>query len=41
MIHLHNIYACVQVKWTHVRGHAGIYGNEQADKLATDGAKLR
>ena len=31
----------VQVKWTHVRGHAGIYGNEQADRLATDGAKLK
>ena len=29
------------VKIEHVRGHAGNYGNEQADKLANDGAMKR
>ena len=24
----------IDIKWTHVRGHVGIYGNEQADMLA-------
>ena len=28
----------VQVKWTHVKGHAGILGNERADRLAVAGA---
>eukprot|EP01012_Entosiphon_sulcatum_P021623 TRINITY_DN26477_c0_g1_i1.p1 TRINITY_DN26477_c0_g1~~TRINITY_DN26477_c0_g1_i1.p1 ORF type:complete len:231 (+),score=27.17 TRINITY_DN26477_c0_g1_i1:17-709(+) len=26
------------VKWVHVPGHSGVYGNEQADKLAVAGA---
>lgn len=26
------------VKWEHVRGHRGIKGNEEADKLARNGA---
>lgn len=28
----------IEVKWTHVRGHVGIEGNEQADQLARAGA---
>jgi len=28
----------IEVKWTHVRGHSGIEGNEAADKLAVAGA---
>ncbi|KAG0729845.1 Ribonuclease H1 [Chionoecetes opilio] len=28
------------VKWVHVKGHAGHEGNEEADKLARQGAKL-
>jgi len=30
----------VKVKWTHVRGHRGVHGNEQADRLANAGAAL-
>jgi len=29
----------VAVKWTHVRGHAGVRGNEEADRLARIGAQ--
>lgn len=28
----------VNIKWIHVRGHVGIYGNEQADQLAREGS---
>ena len=28
----------VEIKWKHVKGHAGIEGNEEADKLAVAGA---
>ena len=28
------------VKWTYVKGHADIYGNVQADKLAVAGANM-
>lgn len=31
----------VDVKWTHVRGHRGIVGNERADFLARQGAEKR
>ncbi|CAH1787986.1 unnamed protein product, partial [Owenia fusiformis] len=27
----------INIKWTHVRGHSGIHGNEQADQLAKRG----
>ncbi|XP_039265000.1 ribonuclease H1-like [Styela clava] len=30
----------VDVKWEHVRGHQGIYGNEMADRLAVRGATM-
>jgi len=30
----------IQVKWNHVKGHAGIEGNEEADKLAVKGAQM-
>ena len=29
-----------EVRWNHVRGHQGIAGNEEADRLAKLGAKL-
>ena len=29
----------VTVQWNHVRGHRGIEGNEEADRLARAGAK--
>ena len=28
----------IEIKWQHVRGHAGVEGNEEADKLAVAGA---
>ena len=30
----------MEIKWQHVRGHAGIEGNEEADKLAVAGAMM-
>ena len=30
----------IDIKWQHVRGHAGIEGNEEADKLAVVGALM-
>eukprot|EP00088_Acartia_fossae_P008006 TRINITY_DN1376_c0_g1_i11.p1 TRINITY_DN1376_c0_g1~~TRINITY_DN1376_c0_g1_i11.p1 ORF type:complete len:275 (-),score=45.63 TRINITY_DN1376_c0_g1_i11:593-1417(-) len=30
----------VDVKWTHVKGHQGIHGNEEADRLARQGAEM-
>jgi len=29
----------LRIKWTHVRGHVGEHGNEQADMLAKQGAE--
>lgn len=29
----------INVKWTHVPGHQGIHGNEQADRLAKAGSQ--
>merc|ERR1719319_809961 len=31
----------IQVKWNHVKGHSGIEGNEEADKLAVKGAQMQ
>jgi len=30
----------IEIKWQHVKGHAGIEGNEEADKLAVAGALM-
>ena len=30
----------IKIKWQHVKGHAGIEGNEEADKLAVAGARM-
>jgi len=38
MLRLSNLCKQIDVKWVHVAGHSGIYGNEQADQLANDGA---
>ena len=27
-----------KIKWTHVKSHSGVYGNDQADTLAKEGA---
>ena len=31
----------VDIKWNHVKGHANIEGNEQADRLAVLGAQMK
>merc|ERR1719203_2072459 len=31
----------IEVKWNHVRGHSGNVGNEGADRLAVQGAKMQ
>ncbi|KAK2154513.1 hypothetical protein LSH36_266g00071 [Paralvinella palmiformis] len=36
---LENSMKGIAVKWEHVRGHAGVPGNEEADKLANEGAR--
>lgn len=40
LIDLDAAMADLAVKWVHVKGHAGHEGNEEADKLARQGAKL-
>jgi len=41
MIRLNAVCKKIEVKWTHVRGHQGIHGNEEADRLANEGALQR
>ncbi|XP_066918467.1 ribonuclease H1-like [Clytia hemisphaerica] len=38
MIRLNDLCKRIDIKWTHVRGHKGIHGNEEADRLANEGA---
>ena len=37
LIRMQEAFAPLNVKWNHVDGHAGVHGNEQADKLAKAG----
>jgi len=30
----------IEVKWNHIKGHAGHRGNEEADRLAVEGARM-
>ncbi|XP_018416004.1 PREDICTED: ribonuclease H1-like [Nanorana parkeri] len=36
---LHSLVNGIDVKWIHIPGHAGFGGNEEADRLAREGAK--
>lgn len=38
LLEMENALDAVNVRWNHVNGHVGIYGNEMADKLARAGA---
>ena len=35
-----SIHPYMDIKWTHVEGHSGIVGNEEADRLAVAGSKM-
>ena len=37
---IHTDAGMINIKWTHVEAHAGIVGNEEADKLAVAGSKI-
>lgn len=37
LLEMENALKSLNVIWNHVNGHAGIYGNEMADKLARAG----
>ncbi|XP_046851225.1 ribonuclease H1-like isoform X2 [Xenia sp. Carnegie-2017] len=39
IVKLYNLCQIIDVKWTHVRGHVGVLGNEKADMLAKQGAQ--
>ena len=35
---LDKVKSGIHIKWTHVKSHSGIYGNDKADALAKEGA---
>ncbi|XP_002164284.1 ribonuclease H1 isoform X1 [Hydra vulgaris] len=39
MLRLSELCAKISVTWVHIPGHKGVYGNEQADQLANQGAQ--
>jgi len=41
MINLADLCKRISITWVHVDAHVGIYGNEQADRLANEGALLQ
>ena len=39
LLKLYNLNNKMNIKYIHVKGHSGNYGNSQADKLAVEGSK--